>query len=86
MSRVGAWLVGGSVLSMSLDMLLEILRTLEGLLAGVALVRLQRHMDTDVRGDVITLDSSGVAVDPSTSQVEVIGRLAANMTLTYMVL
>jgi hypothetical protein len=83
---VGSRLITSRVLSMSLDVLLEILRTLEGLLAGVALVRLEWNMDTDVRSDVIALDSSRVAVDPSTSQVKIVGGLAADMTLTHVLL
>lgn len=44
-----------------LDMLLEILRTLEGLATELALVRLERDMDTDMRGDVVTLHSGSAA-------------------------
>lgn len=57
------------IIGVSLDMLLQILRTLEGLAAEVALVWLQWDVNTDVRGDVITLDSGGSALVPSTGQV-----------------
>lgn len=67
---------------MCLDMFLEILRTLEGLAAELALVRLQRHMDPDVGGDVVALDGGGPALTPGAGEVEVVGRLAADMALT----
>jgi hypothetical protein len=35
---------------------------------------------------VITLDSSGSAIAPSTGQVEIVGRLASNVLLTDVVL
>ena len=66
---------------MSLDMLLQVLRTLEGLPTEVTFVRLQRHMDADMGGDVVALNGGGVAVSPLTRQVEVIGTLAAYVTL-----
>ena len=67
-------------------MLLQILGTLEGLAAEVALVRLQWDVNTDVRSDVVTLDRGGAAVTPLAGQVEVVGALAADMALTDMVL
>jgi len=74
------------VVGMGLDVLLQILGTLERLSAKLALVRLERHMDADVRSDVVTLDSSCAAACPLTRQVEVVGALAANMTLTNVIL
>ena len=71
---------------MGLDVLLEILRAFERLAAEVAFVRLQRDMHADVRGDVITLDSSGAAVAPLASEVQVVGTLTADMALTDVVL
>jgi len=70
------------VIGMSLDVLLEILRTLEGLATEVTFVRLQRDMDTDVRCDVVTLDSGGTAGCPLARQVEIVSALAANMFVT----
>lgn len=67
-------------------MLLKILRTLEGLATELALVRLQGHMDSDMRGDVIALDRGGTALAPCAGEVEVISRLATNMALTDMFL
>jgi hypothetical protein len=66
---------------MGLDMLLQILGTLESLATEVALVRLERHMYPDVRGDVVTLDGGSVASTPLASQVQVVGALASNMAL-----
>jgi hypothetical protein len=60
------------VLGVSFDMLLQILRTFEGFLAEVALVWLQRYVNTDVRSDVITLDSSSAAIAPTTCQVQIV--------------
>lgn len=71
---------------MCLDVLLEILWPLERLAAEIALVRLQGHMHADVRRDVVTLDGGRAALVPLTSQVEVVGALATNMTLADVVL
>lgn len=67
-------------------MLLEILGSLERLATHVTLVRLQGHMDPDVRSDVVSLDCGGPARVPLTSQVEVVGTLATNVTLTDVLL
>lgn len=69
-----------------LDMLFQVLGTLEGFTAEVALVWLQRYMDTNMRSDMITLDSGGLALIPLASKVQVVGALAANMLLTYVLL
>lgn len=71
---------------MGLDVFLQILWSLECLSTEITLVRLQGNVNTNVRGDVITLNSGGTTGRPSTSQVEVVGALAAYMTLTDMVL
>lgn len=47
-----------------LHMLFQILRALEGLPAEFALVRLERNVDTDMRGDVVALDGCGPAGAP----------------------
>lgn len=67
-------------------MLLQVLGTLERLAAELTLVRLQGHMDADMRRDVITLDGSSPARVPLASQVQVVGALATNMALTDMLL
>jgi hypothetical protein len=74
------------VVGMSLYMLLEILRPLERLSAEFALMRLERNMDADVRGDVVTLDSGSAATRPLTRQVEVVGALSAHMSLADVIL
>ena len=71
---------------MSLDVLLQVLGSLEGFTAEIALVRLQGNVNTDVRRDVVTLHSRSSAVAPLTCQVEVVGALATNMALTDVVL
>jgi hypothetical protein len=70
----------------SLDVLLEILRTLESLTTEVAFVRLKRDVNANVRGDMITLHGRRTAVTPLACQVEVVGALTANVTLANMVL
>lgn len=69
------------VVGMGLDVLLQILGPLEGLATEITLVRLQGHMDPDVRGDVIALDRGRVASTPLASQVQVVGALTADMAL-----
>jgi len=69
-----------------LDMLLQVLGTLEGFATEVALVRLQGDVDSDVRGDVVTLDGRSTTVAPLTGQIEVVGALTANMALAHVIL
>jgi hypothetical protein len=71
---------------MRLYMLLQVLGAFKRLLAEVAFMRLQRDMHTNVRRDMITFHSSGMARTPSTGQVEVVCALAPNMALTNVVL
>lgn len=82
--RILGWANKYRVIGMGLDMLLQVLRTLERLAAELTLVRLERNMDTDVRGDVISLDRGSSARVPLASQVEVVCALATNMALTNM--
>jgi hypothetical protein len=57
--------VGGTkkdrVISVSLDVLLQILRSLERLATKVALMRLEGDVDADVRCDVVALDGCDAA-------------------------
>ena len=69
------------VVGVGLDVLLQILWTLEALAAEGTLVWLERNVDTNMRSDVIALDGGGTAVRPSAGEVQVVGRLAANMAL-----
>lgn len=71
---------------MSLDMFLQILGTLEGFATEITLVRLKGHMHTNVRGDVVALDSRGVAGSPLAGQVQVVGALATDMAFTNVFL
>ena len=71
---------------MGFDMLLEILRPLEGLTTKLASMRLEWYVNTDVRGDVITLYDSDTTVRPCASQVKIVGALATNVGLADMVL
>lgn len=74
------------VIGVSLNVLLQILRTLESLPAEIALVRLQRNMNTNVRCDVVTLYSRSAAITPLTSQVQVVSALATNMAFANVIL
>ena len=69
-----------------LDMFLQVLRTLEGLAAEVTLVRLQKHVNANVRSDVIALDRGRSARVPLTGQVEVVGALSTDVALANVVL
>lgn len=71
---------------MCLDVFFEVLRTFEGFLAEIALVRLQRHVHADVGGDVVALDGGGAAVAPRALEVEVVCALAANMLIADVLL
>ena len=67
-------------------MLLQVLRTLECLSAEVAFVGLQWDMDSDVGGDVVTLDGGGATGVPSAGQIQVVGALSSDVLLADMVL
>ena len=71
---------------MGLDMLLQILRSLESFAAEVTLVWFKGHVNTDVGCDMITLDCGGVAGTPLAGQIEVVGTFTSNMSLTNMLL
>lgn len=74
------------IIGVSLDMLFQVLGTFEGLAAKVAAMRLQRHMNTNVRGDVVTFNDRDVAVGPSAFQVEVVGAFATDVNLAHVIL
>jgi hypothetical protein len=56
-----------------LDMLLQILRSLERLLAVVALVGLEWDVDANVTCDVVPLHSRGPASSPGAGEIEIVG-------------
>ena len=74
------------IISVSLDVLLEVLRPLEGLSTEFTSMWFERYVNTNVRGDVITFYDSYATVSPSACQVEVVGALAADVALADMVL
>ena len=69
-----------------LNMLLQVLGSLEALAAEVALVRLKGNMDTDMRSDVVTLNSGCPTLIPLAGEVKVVGALATNMLLANVFL
>lgn len=71
---------------MRLDVLLQVLGTLEGLAAELALVRLERDMDSDMRGNVVTLDGGGAARVPLACEAQVVCALAADMAVADVLL
>lgn len=62
-------------------MLLQILGTLEGFAAELALVGLKGHMDANMRRDVVALDGGGAARVPTAGEVQVVCALATDMAL-----
>ena len=75
-----------AVIRVGLDVLLQVLGTLEGLSAEVTFVRLQGHVNTDVRSNVIALDGGGAARVPLACEVKVVGALATNVLLANVLL
>lgn len=75
-----------AVVGMGLDVLLQILRTLEGLTTEVALMRLEWYVDTNMRRDVVALHGGGSACAPLAGKIEVVCALAADMTLANVVI
>jgi hypothetical protein len=67
-------------------MFLQVLRPFETFLASAALVRLQGDMDTDMGCNMVALDRGCSTQIPATGEVEVVGALATNMSLTDMIL
>ena len=63
------WGLNLRVVSMSLDMLFQILGTLVSVAAEMAFMRLERHMNLNMRFKVITFGSISSTNAPLTSQV-----------------
>jgi hypothetical protein len=74
------------IIGVRLHVLLQILWSLECFTAEIALVRLERDVHSNMRSDVITLDSSSPAVAPLACEIQIIGAFAADMALANMVL
>lgn len=73
-------------LGLYLDMLLQILGTLEALGAERAAVRLKGDVNPDMGGNVISFDGNDIAAVPATLQAQVVGALSSDVSLTKMVL
>ena len=74
------------IIGVSLDMLLQVLRTLEGLSTEVTFVGLQGNVNTNMRSDVIPFDGCGPTASPRTSQIQIVRTLTSDMTFTNMFL
>ena len=71
---------------MSLHMFLEVLGTFERLATEFALVRFQRDVNSNVGSDVVAFDGCCVALTPGACEIEVIRRLATNVSFADMLL
>lgn len=69
-----------------LDMLLQILRSLECLLTKFTLVWLEWNVDSNMRGNMISLDCSGPAGPPSARQTQIVSTFAPDMNIAQVVL
>ena len=75
-----------SIFGVSLDVLLQILRSLKRLAAKFAPMRFQWHMDSNMRSDMIALDYRYGAIAPGAGQIQVVGALAADVGIADMIL
>lgn len=73
------------LLGMDLCVFLEVLGTLERLLANLACVRFEWCMDSQVTGNVITFCAGGAAILPFAGQAKVVGALPTNVIVAEMV-
>ena len=87
----GGSILSGLLLSLLLVLLgvdalvlLEILRTLEGLATDLARVRLERSVNTKVGGDVVPLGTAHVAAFPLAGEAEVVSALAADVVIAQV--
>jgi hypothetical protein len=71
---------------MCLDMLLQILRSLECLLTEFTLVWLEWNVDPNMRGNMISLDCSGPAGPPSARQTQIVSTFASDMNIAQVVI
>jgi len=67
------------VVGVCFDVLLQVLGALEAFAAKLALVRFERDMYSDVRGDVIALDGGCATRIPLAGKAQIIGALATNV-------
>lgn len=71
---------------MGFNVFLQILRALECLATEITLVWLQRNVDSNVRGDMVTFYGGSPTATPLASQVEVVCALSANMAFANVFL
>jgi hypothetical protein len=74
------------VVGVRFHVLLKILGSLKRLATEVAFVRLERDVNADMRRDMVAFHSGCPAVSPLAGQVEVVGALSTNVTLTNVIL
>lgn len=75
-----------SVMVTYLYMLLQVLRTLEGLSTEFTFVRLQWNVYSNVGSDMIALDGGGSAGIPPTGEIQVVCTLPSDMLLADVIL
>ena len=71
---------------MSFHMLLQVLGTLEGLATELATMRLQGHMNSDVRRDVVAFNDLNGTICPGALQIEIVSTFAADVFIADVVL
>jgi hypothetical protein len=74
------------VVGVCFDVLLQVLGALEAFAAKLALVRFERDMYSDVRGDVIALDGGCATRIPLAGKAQIIGALATNVAFANVFL
>jgi hypothetical protein len=74
------------VVCVGLYMLLQVLRTLEGLSTEFTFVRLQWNVYSNVGSDMIALDGGGSAGIPPTGEIQVVCTLPSDMLLADVIL
>ena len=74
------------IISMGLDVFLQVLGSFECFSTEFAFVRLERDMYSDVGGNVVAFDGGGATSSPLASQVEIVCALASDVTFTDVVL
>ena len=67
-------------------MFFQILWSLESLATEFALMWLERYMDSDMRCDMVALYCRSSALTPGASKIEIVGRLATNMSFANVFL
>lgn len=71
---------------MGFHVFLQILRSFKVLLTKIAFVGLQRNMDSNVRGNVVTLYSYDTAIFPTAGEREVVCAFSTHMYFAKMII